>query len=231
MLAQLGTRLPRGDSWRYEPKFDGFRGLLWRPARGPSRLLSRNARDLGPWFPELIQAADQLSPGTLLGGEIVICDETGSSDFGSLQERLSTARSHLATAFRQRPAVMLVFDALELASVDLTSCPLAVRRHRLEQMLDGLHPSFQLVTQTADAGVAEDWLRLPTLEGVVAKRIDRPYMPGRTRDWVKVKRQRTVDCVVVGVAGDASAPKLVLALQHDDDRLHHLGRLGGVICT
>jgi ATP-dependent DNA ligase len=83
MLAQLAVELPRGEWWRYEPKFDGFRGLLHRSARGQTQLLSRNA-DLGPWFPELTRAAGSLPPGTLLDGEIVICDETGASNFGSL---------------------------------------------------------------------------------------------------------------------------------------------------
>lgn len=92
MLAQLETRLPAGERWRYEPKLDGFRGLLWRRASGQVQLLSRNRRDLGPWFPELVGAAAALPPGTLLDGEIVICDDTGSAEFGRLQERLSTAR-------------------------------------------------------------------------------------------------------------------------------------------
>jgi ATP-dependent DNA ligase len=227
MLAQLEPRLPRGDSWRYEPKLDGFRGLLWRRAGGQTQLLSRNARDLGPWFPELIQAAGALPANTLVDGEIVICDETGSSDFGSLQARLSTARSQVHAVARQRPAVLLVFDILQLAGDDLTGYALGVRRRELEQLLDSRHPCLQLVAQTADATVAEDWLRLPSLEGVVAKRVDRPYASGRMRDWVKVKRQRTVDCVVVGLAGEAASPKLVLALRHADGRLHHLGRLGG----
>jgi ATP-dependent DNA ligase len=96
MLAQLDSRLPVGDKWRYEPKLDGFRGLLWRRASGQVQLLSRNARDLGPWFPELVGAARALEPGTLLDGEMVTCDESGWADFGSLQERLSTARSGIA---------------------------------------------------------------------------------------------------------------------------------------
>ena len=81
MLAQLDRRLPVGEQWRYEPKLDGFRGLLWRRASGQVQLLSRNARDLGPWFPELVLAARALEPGTLLDGEMVICDESGWADF------------------------------------------------------------------------------------------------------------------------------------------------------
>src|SRR5438094_311395 len=87
MLAQLDTRLPTGRSWRYEPKLDGFRGLLWRRSPSHVQLLSRNSRDLAPWFPELSQAAESLPQNTLLDGEIVICEETGWVDFGGLQTR------------------------------------------------------------------------------------------------------------------------------------------------
>lgn len=124
----------------------------------------------------------------------------------------------------------MVFDVLELAGAELAQCSLGDRRRQLEHLLDHRHPCLQLVAHTADRNLAEDWLAVPSLEGVVAKRVDRPYLSGRARDWIKVKRQRTVDCVVIGVAGDIATPKLVLALRHNDDELHHLGRLEGVIC-
>ena len=93
--------------------------------------------------------------------------------------------------------------------------PLSARRVPLERLLENRHPRLQLVEQTADAKLAEDWLRfLPSIEGVVAKRADRGYAQGRGRDWVKIKRYRTVDCVVIGVAGDLGTPKLVLGLTH-----------------
>ena len=88
MLAQLDYRLPSGRLWRYEPKLDGFRGLLWHRSAGQAQLLSRNARDLGQWFRELTRAARALPPDTLIDGEIVICDDSGWVDFGSLQARL-----------------------------------------------------------------------------------------------------------------------------------------------
>jgi ATP-dependent DNA ligase len=230
MLAQLETKLPAGLNWRYEPKLDGFRGLLWRRSESQTLLLSGNSRDLAPWFPELSQAAKALPPNTLVDGEIVICDESGWVDFGGLQARLSKARNMLTAAARDRPAVPMVFDILECDGVELASRPMGLRRLELVRLLDGAHPCLQVVDHTDDIRLARDWLTLPNFEGVVAKRVDRPYTSGRARDWVKVERQRTVDCVVVGIAGELATPKLVLALQHSDGRLHHLGRLGGVIC-
>ena len=117
--------------------------------------------------------------------------------------------------------MLVVFDLLECVGAPLEMQPLGARRAALERLLDGLHPALQLVEQTADLDLAQDWLSLPNLEGVVAKRVDRPYAPGRGRDWIKIKRQRTVDCAVIGLAGDTKTPKLVLALRHGDGNLHH----------
>jgi len=154
-------------------------------------------------------------------GEIVIADESGHADFGALQQRLTIARRTAGQVALQRPAVLLVFDVLELGGVPLTELPLRNRRKRLEDFLPGLHPSLQLMTQTRDLALAQQWLALlPALEGVVAKKSDGHYAPGR-RDWVKVKRHRTVDCVVIGLADDAVNPALVLGLRHADGVLHH----------
>src|SRR6266567_6278244 len=127
-------------------------------------------------------------PGTLLDGEIVIADESGHADFGALQQRLTVARRAAGQVALRRPAVLLVFDVLELGGVPLTELPLRNRRKRLEDFLPGLHPSLQLMTQTRDLALAQQWLALlPALEGVVAKKSGGHYAPGR-RDWVKVKR-------------------------------------------
>lgn len=136
MLAQLGNQLPSGQEWRYEPKLDGFRGLLWHRSAGQAPLLSRNARDLGQWFPELTRATRALPPDTLIDGEIVICDEEGWLDFGALQARLGTARKTVATVALERPAVLVVFDLLRLASVSWVSEPLVARRSELARLLD-----------------------------------------------------------------------------------------------
>jgi ATP-dependent DNA ligase len=217
--------LPTGEVWRYEPKLDGFRGLLWRHASAMVQLLSRNGRDLGPWFPELVQAGQTLPPTTLVDGEIVIADDTGCADFGALQTRLTMARTHLARTAPTRPAVLVVFDLLEVDGRNLMDEPLTSRRRQLEHLLDGRgHPCLQLMEQTADLALARDWLTLlPSIEGVVAKRADGRYGTGRRREWVKVKRYRSAECVVIGIAGDFGAPKLVLGLRHADGEVHHLG--------
>jgi ATP-dependent DNA ligase len=179
MLAQLETRLPRGDSWAYEPKMDGFHGQLWRRDGAMARLLSRSARDLGPWFPEIIKAAEVLPRNTLIDGEIVIADDGGQADFSALQHRLTLARKFIADAIKDRPAVLLVFDVLELGGEEFASRALRDRRHALERLLVWRHPCLQLVAQTTEHEVAEGWLAIPGLEGVVAKRLDRPYVDER----------------------------------------------------
>jgi ATP-dependent DNA ligase len=200
---------------------DGFRGQLWRRGGAVAQLLSRSARDLGPWFPEIIKAAEVLPPNTLIDGEIVIADDGGQADFGALQHRLTLARKFIADVIQDRPAILLVFDVLELAGEDYANRLLSERRQALERLLDSRHPCLQLVAHTTDHEIAEGWLGVPGLEGVVAKRLDRPYVAGRARDWIKVKRQRTIDCAVIGLAGDVDAPRLVLGLHHADGRLHH----------
>jgi ATP-dependent DNA ligase len=132
MLAQLDSCLPRGDRWAYEPKMDGFRGLLWRRDGAAAQLLSRSGRDLGPWFPELTTVAESLPRNTLVDGEIVIADETGQADFGALQQRLTLARKFIAQAAMARPAILLVFDVLELAGDELAALALSERRRAPE---------------------------------------------------------------------------------------------------
>ena len=223
MLARLERVLPRGQEWRYEPKLDGFRGLLWRSNTGAVRLLSRNLKDLSISFPEIVRAGQALPFDSLLDGEIVIADADGHSDFGALQGRLGAGTRDAETPAQQSPAVLLTFDVLRHAGEDLTGMALRHRRARLETLLAPDPGCLQLISQTPDVDEAEDWLRfLPSIEGVVAKRADGRYQSGQ-REWVKVKHQRTADCVVIGVAGDRAMPWLVLGLRHADLQLHHVG--------
>jgi ATP-dependent DNA ligase len=128
VLARLESRLPIGERWRYEPKLDGFRGRLWHRTAATVQLLSRNGRDLGPWFPELVQAGHTLPPCTLLDGEIVIADEPGRVEFGARQARLTVERAHVARTAAERPAVLIVFDVLELGGDSVAATALWTNR-------------------------------------------------------------------------------------------------------
>ena len=206
MLARLDSVLPGGPEWVYEPKLEGFRGLLWRSDTGTLRLPSRNLKELSTSFPELIQAAETLSLDTIVDGEIVIADAHGNSDSGALQQRLSAGKRDALRAASERPATLLTFDVLRNAGVCLTDQPLRHRRTNLEALIRTDAACLQQMTQTADVAEAEDWLKLlPNIEGVVAKRRDSRYLSGQ-RDWVKVKRRRTADSVVIGVAVIRHAP-------------------------
>ncbi len=185
MLARLERTLPQGDLWRYEPKLDGFRGLLWRAPSGSVHLLSRNLKDLSNAFPELVRAGRDLPLDTLLDGEIVIADADGRSNFGALQERLGKAKRDSAREAPRSPAVLLAFDLVRDAGVDLVDQPLRHRRCRLEALCEQPRACLQLVAQTASVLEAEEWLAFVlSLESVVAKRCDGRYLPGQ-REWVK----------------------------------------------
>ena len=179
MLARLEPTLPRGELWRYEPKLDRFRGLLWHAASGSVHLLSRNLKDLSRAFPELVRAGRDLPLDTLVDGEIVIADADGRSNFGALQERLGKARRDAAKEALQAPAVLLAFDLVRHAGLDRMDQPLRHRRQRLELLLAFKGAHLQLVAQTASVQEAEEWLAfVPGLEGVVAKRYAARYLPG-----------------------------------------------------
>jgi ATP-dependent DNA ligase len=125
--------------------------------------------------------------------------------------------------------VLVVFDVLQLAGSEVTDLALDERRAHLERLISGERSFLQLMLQTSDIEVAREWLKLlTTIEGVVAKRGDGRYATGRRPEWVKVKRYRTVDCVVIGVTGESHAPRLVLGLRHADNAVHHLGVTGAI---
>jgi ATP-dependent DNA ligase len=222
MLARLERVLPRGPEWRYEPKLDGFRGLPCRSNAGPIRMLSRNLKDLSVSFPEIVRAAQSLPSDSVLDGEIVIADAGGHSDFGALQRRLGAGVRDAGRFADQNAAVLLTFVVPRHQGEDLTGMALRDRRARLETLLAADPGCIQVISQTPDVEEAEDWLRRPSIEGVVAKRADGRYLSGQ-REWVKVKHRRTADCVVIGVAGDRTTPWLVLGLRHSDLQLHHVG--------
>jgi ATP-dependent DNA ligase len=196
MEAELVRDLPDGDGWQYEPKWDGFRGLL-ENGSGELRLWSRNARPLLRYFPELEPLAKILPPRSALDGEIVI-ERDGVLDFDSMQTRLHPAESRVRKLSAEIPARFVVFDVLVWKGEETWPEPLATRRRKLERSAR----RFGLSPATSDRDEALSWLErfeALGLDGVIAKRVDLPYLPGSREGVVKVKPEKTADCVVVGV--------------------------------
>jgi ATP-dependent DNA ligase len=213
-LARSATALPVGEEWSYEQKYDGFRAIAFVDG-DEVKLQSRTGNDLTRYFPELTFA-----PGHyVLDGEIVIDADAGGEEFGSLQLRLHPAASRIERLSRELPASYVAFDLLSLDGEDLLEQPFAQRREALES-LAGVRRS-ELVT---DAALAERWLQ--TTEGVVAKRLDAAYAPGKRTAMVKVKRLRTIDTVIMGYrpgTDPATVGSLILGLYEGDGRLRPVG--------
>lgn len=194
MEAELVRELPRGEGWQYEPKWDGFRGVL-ENLDGGLRLWSRNARPLLRYFPELEPLGELLPPRSALDGEIVI-ERGGALDFESLQTRLHPAESRIRRLAGEIPATYVVFDLLLWAGEEVHTRPLAERRARVEAL------PFPVSPATDDPSVAGEWMErldVAGFDGVIAKRAGLPYLPGSRDGVVKVKRHLTADCAVVGV--------------------------------
>ena len=223
MEAELVRELPSGDGWQYEPKWDGFRGVL-ENAGGELALWSRNERPLLRYFPELRPLGELLPPGSALDGEIVIARD-GALDFDSMQTRLHPAESRVRRLSAEIPAEYVVFDLMVWKGEPLHEQPLEKRRRELERKAK----RFLLSPVSRERKEAERWLdRLAAagLDGVIAKRLDLPYLPGSREAVVKIKEHRTADCVVVGVRwkGDRSAiATLLLGLYRDDGAVDYVG--------
>jgi ATP-dependent DNA ligase len=222
MEAELVRQLPEGDGWQYEPKWDGFRGVLENTS-GELLLWSRKERPLLRYFPELRPLAALLPPQSALDGEIVIARD-GALDFDAMQMRLHPAESRVRKLSAEIPAEYVVFDVLLWDGDAVWQRPLAERRARLEA-LEGFH----LSPATHRVEDARAWLaQFETLglDGVIAKRLDLPYLPGSRDAVVKVKEIKTADCVVVGFRwkGDHEAvATLLLGLYRDDGGLDYVG--------
>ena len=194
MEAELVRELPPGDGWQYEPKWDGFRGVLENDGGEPA-LWSRNGRPLLRYFPELRPLGDKLPPHSAIDGEIVI-ERDGRLDFDAMQMRLHPAESRVRRLSAEIPAQFIAFDLLLWKGKPIHQQPLEKRRAALEKL------PFTISPATRDARAAKRWLdRLDAvgLDGVIAKRLGLPYLPGSREAVVKVKAHRTADCVVVGV--------------------------------
>ena len=213
-LARGATELPVGPEWCYEQKFDGFRAIAF--VDGDSLVLqSRGAKDLTRYFPELA-----LPPGRyVLDGEIVIDAEGDAQAFGALQQRIHPAASRIERLASEWPASYVAFDLLELDGTDLRGEPFERRREALDA-LGGIRRS----TLVRDPDDARAWLA--GTEGVVAKRLDAPYAAGKRTAMVKVKRVRTIDCVVMGYRPGTAAGtvgSLILGLYGEDGQLRPVG--------
>jgi ATP-dependent DNA ligase len=225
MEAELVRELPAGENWQYEPKWDGFRGVL-ENVTGELRLWSRNGRPLLRYFPELRPLDERLPPRSALDGEILIARD-GVVDFDSMQTRLHPAESRVRRLAAEIPAEFVAFDMLLWDREMVHALALEERRPRLEALGDGLRVS----PASRDLDEATGWLdRLDRagLDGVVAKRLGEPYLPGSREGVVKVKKRKTADCVVVGLRWSEKKPgkiaTLLLGLYRDeDDRLDYVG--------
>jgi ATP-dependent DNA ligase len=223
MEAELVRELPVGEEWAYEPKWDGFRGVL-ENLESELALWSRNGRPLLRYFPELRPLGELLPPRSALDGEVVIVRD-GALDFDAMQMRLHPAESRIRRLSDEIPASYVVFDVLLWDGEPVWKRPLAERRAELERVAKG----FRLSPSTRELEEARGWLdRFESLglDGVVAKRLGVPYLPGSREGVVKVKEHKTADCVVAGVRWKGSREEiatLLLGLYREDGGLDYVG--------
>jgi ATP-dependent DNA ligase len=227
MEALLATELPQGEGWQYEPKWDGFRCLARRDGDEVT-LTSKSGKPLARYFPDVIEILKGTrSKYFLLDGELIIPVGDALS-FEALQLRLHPAESRVRKLAAQSPAELMLFDLLELDGTALTSLPLADRREMLERFFrDNDVPGLHLSPVTRNRNIALGWLSRSggALDGVIAKRTELPYRPGE-RGMIKVKQQRTADCVVGGfryAEKKHEVGSLLLGLYDDQGLLDHVG--------
>jgi ATP-dependent DNA ligase len=228
MLAKLADDLPRGGDYLFEPKWDGFRALVFRGERDLF-IQSRDLRPLDRYFPELHDALlERLPAGCVLDGEIVIATAHGL-DFDALQLRLHPAASRAAKLARETPSSFVAFDALAVDARNLMGEPQQARRVALERLLGRGTPPVHVTPMTRERDQAEHWLEHfegAGLDGVIAKPAGLTYQPGK-RAMLKVKHARTADCVVAGFRWHKSerdaVGSLLLGLHDDAGVLQHVG--------
>jgi ATP-dependent DNA ligase len=227
MLAKLARTLPVGDDLIYEPKWDGFRCIVFRDG-DEVELGSRNEKPLTRYFPELVEALKARLPDRcVVDGEIVIATSEGL-DFEALLQRIHPAASRIRKLADETPSSFVAFDLLSVDDTDLRDSPFVERRAGLERMLAGAGPPVHLTPATDDPDVATVWFERfegAGLDGVVAKRVDLPYRENE-RIMLKVKHERTADCVVAGFRWHKTGPivgSLLLGVYDGEGTLHHVG--------
>jgi ATP-dependent DNA ligase len=231
MLARPTAALPAGPGWLYEPKWDGFRALVFRDG-ADLHLQSRDLKPLNRYFPELeapLRAVGGPDARFVLDGEIVIARD-GGLDFDALLLRIHPAASRVAMLAEESPAAYVAFDCLADDDADLRNAPLATRREHLVRLLSAAPSAVLLTPSTADPAVAREWFEVfegAGLDGVIAKRAELRYVPGK-REMAKIKHQRTADCVVAGFRWHKNGPgtlvgSLLLGLWNHEGHLQHVG--------
>ena len=228
MLAKVAEKIPPEGDVLYEPKWDGFRAIVFR-SKGDVFIQSRDSRPLDRYFPELHDALiDRLPDGCAIDGEIVIAGPAGL-DFDALQMRLHPAASRVAKLAQETPSSFVAFDLLAVGGKSIMEEPQSQRRAKLEKLLSRTRPPVYLTPMTTERKVALDWLEHfegAGLDGVIAKSANLTYQPGK-RVMVKIKHARTADCVVAGFrwhkAGKGIVGSLLLGLYDDAGVLQHVG--------
>ncbi len=229
MLAKLAEALPPQGAFLFEPKWDGFRAIVFRGGADEVFIQSRDSRPLDRYFPELSQALmARLPNGCVLDGEIVIATLRGL-DFDALQLRLHPAESRVAKLAKETPSSFVAFDLLAVRGKSLMALAQEERRRQLEDLLAKVEKPVHLTPTTRDRAIAAEWLTRfegAGLDGVIAKPAESPYLPGK-RAMIKVKHARTADCVVAGFrwhkSGKDTVGSLLLGLYDDQGVLHHVG--------
>jgi len=229
MLAKASDELPDGAGWLFEPKWDGFRAIVFRD--GDDVLIqSRDLKPLDRYFPELAAPLRASLPERcVVDGEIVI-SRNGALDFEALLLRIHPAASRVKLLAAESPASFVAWDLMALGDDDLRSVAQGDRRTRLEEVLRAAAPPIHLTPATRDRALAAEWFDRfegAGLDGVIAKRLEAPYQPGK-RAMLKIKHQRTADCVVAGFRWHKNGPgthigSLLLGLFDDHGTLHHVG--------
>lgn len=238
-LARSRKSLPEGDGWAYEPKYDGFRALAFVDG-ADAYVQSRGGKPLARYFPELRFPAMAGTGGYVIDGELVILDGDGAEVFDALQNRIHPAESRINRLAEETPAIYRAFDLLARGGEDLTDRPFSERRAALAELVPGMEGAaeegpggwragtLELTPLTLDPQAAAPWLQGG--EGVIAKELDAPYLPGERKGMVKIKRLRTIDCVVAGWR-PGKEPGTVGALMlglYDGDDLRVIGHSSGL---
>src|SRR6476620_8648101 len=229
MLAKKVSALPPGEGWIFEPKWDGFRALVFRDG-DEVFIQSRDEKPLNRYFPELVEPLKkQLPKQCVLDGEVVLAQD-GGLDFDALQLRLHPAASRVKMLSEQMPASIVFFDLLAEGKRDLRNTPFAERRRKLESLLSSAKPPIHLTPATSDMDIARDWFSRfegAGLDGVVAKPVGGTYESNK-RVMLKVKHERDCDCVVAGFRWHKKGDRdrigsLLLGLFNDEGNLQHVG--------